>query len=212
MNVREFASSVDHTLLDKDHTVEAVEREVERANDVGANVCVPPNRVETTADAVDGELMTVAGFPMGYHDTEVKVLEAEKAVEEGADSVDVATDISRLKSGDLEGYRRDVERVTEAVDDVKAILETGVLTHEETRVAAERCVTAGVDYLKTSTGYVGEGATIEDVRLLAEFDVGVKASGGVRSAASAEELLDAGADRVGASAGVELVEEYRSTR
>lgn len=211
MEQAEFAARIDHTLLDKDHASDDVAREVERANNVGANVCLPPNRVEESAGDVERELMTVIGFPMGYHEPGVVAVEAERAVDDGADSVDLATDVSALRSGDVDVYRRQVEAVVEAADDVKAILEMGVLTGDEIEVAAEICVEAGVDYLKTCTGFVGRGVTLEDVQKLSSFelDVEVKASGGVRDARTAVTLMDAGADRIGSSSGVELVEEYR---
>ena len=210
METVEFAGRIDHTLLDKDHSADELAREVERANQVGANVCIPPNRV-AEADDVAGELMTVVGFPMGYHDPEVVAVEAERAVEAGADSVDLATDVSALKSGDLDLYRRHVEAVVEASDHVKAILEMGLLSDAEVEAAAEACVEAGVDYLKTCTGFVGRGVQVEDVENLSNlgYEVGVKASGGVRTVEDALSLMEAGADRVGSSSGVELVEERR---
>lgn len=210
MDSREFAARVDHTLLDKDHTADDVAAEVERANGVGANVCLPPNRVSDVAGDVDGELMTVVGFPMGYHEPEVVALEAEQAVERGADSVDLATDVSALRSGDLEGYARQVEAVVQAAEHVKAILEIGLLSGDEVEAAAHACVEAGVDLLKTSTGFVGRGVRVDDVESLSNLglDVDLKASGGVRDAEDAASLIEAGADRVGSSTGVEIVEEY----
>ncbi len=214
MESAEFAARIDHTLLDKDHTSDDVVREVERADSVGTNVCLPPNRVDEAAGDVDGELMTVLGFPMGYHDPEVVAVEAERAVESGADSVDLATDVSALKSGDLDLYRRQVEAVVEAADHVKAILEMGVLSEDEIEVAAEICVEEGVDYLKTCTGFVGRGVTVEDAEKLSDLglDVEVKASGGVRTAEDALSLVDAGAGRVGSSSGVEIVEAFEASR
>lgn len=214
MEPEEFAARIDHTLLDKDHTSDDVAREVERASHVGANLCVPPNRVSEAADEVDGELMTVVGFPMGYHEPEVVALEGERAVEAGADSVDLATDVSALKSDDLDLYRRQVEAVVGAADDVKAILEMGLLSEDEIEAAAEACVEAGVDYLKTCTGFVGRGVTVADVKKLSNlgFDVEVKASGGVRTAEEAVSLMEAGADRVGSSSGVDIVEGYIRSR
>ncbi len=212
MTDTDFAGQIDHTILDKSHSAEEVELERNRANEVNCNLCIPPNRVDEVAGRVKGELMTVVGFPMGYQESEVKRLEVEHAVAAGADSVDVATDVSALKSGDHEGYRRDVEAVVEAAPHVKAILETGLLDSDGIEVAAELCAEAGVDYVKTSTGYFGEGASVEVVERLVDLglDVEVKASGGVRDPESTEKLLAAGADRIGSSSGVEIVEEHRS--
>ncbi|MFP4633296.1 MAG: deoxyribose-phosphate aldolase [Halobacteriota archaeon] len=204
----EFAGAIDHTLLSKDARRSDFEAAVDVARELGLNVCLPPSRLDLAAD-LDGEVMTVVGFPMGYSETEVKVREAEIAVERGADSVDVACDVTRMKSGEFEAFHDDLAAVVEVAPSTKAILEVGLLTDVEVRRAAELAVDAGVDYLKTSTGYFGN-VSLDDVALLAglELDVEVKASGGVRSAERALRLLEAGASRVGSSAGAEIAREF----
>lgn len=213
MDAREFAARIDHTLLAKDHTIEDVDALLREASRYGTNVCVPPSRVEYAADRFDaGEIVTVVGFPLGYNATEVKLFEAERAVEMGATELDVACNVSHLKSGEHEEFGRDVERVVGATDvDTKAIIETGLLDEEEVRRASRLCVEAGADYVKTSTGFVGRGVTTRDVELVRSAvgdGVGVKASGGIEGYEAALGLLEAGADRIGASRGAEIMRDF----
>ncbi|MDY6780715.1 MAG: deoxyribose-phosphate aldolase, partial [Halobacteria archaeon] len=217
-----FASRVDHTLLGKDHTVTDVEEAVREASEYGTNVCLPPSRVEDAerlADALDfdGELVTVVGFPHGTSPSEVKAFEAERVVENGATEVDVACNVSFLKSGEHDDFRDDIGEVIRSVGSrvtVKAIIETGLLTREEKERAAELCADAGADYVKTCTGFSEGEGTVEDVQLLDEALDGraeIKASGGIGSYDEAVSLLEAGASRIGASSGTEIVEEYLET-
>jgi len=153
-------------------------------------------------------LATVVGFPHGQHHPAVKRAEAEQAWEDGADELDVVINVGRLKNGETDAVRADLEGVVAATPlPVKVIVETALLTDEEKRTAAEVVVDAGADYLKTSTGFADGGATVPDVELLAEY-LPVKASGGVGNAEEALAMLDAGAVRIGASSGVEIVESY----
>lgn len=210
----DIASRVDHTLLDKDAPASAYDELVDEAGRYGTNVCLPPSRLDRVPADFDGEIVAVVGFPHGTTVPEAKVHEASLAVEAGATEVDMTCNVSLLKSGEYDEYTRDVRVVAEAVPDVpvKAIIETGLLSDEEKRRSARLCVEAGADYVKTCTGYAPGEATVEDVRLLKETvgdEARVKASSGVRDAKEALRLLDAGASRIGASAGDEIVRGAR---
>ncbi len=210
---KDFAAKIDHTLLDKDATVEAYDAVVEEAAELGTNVCLPPSRLDRVPDDFDGEVVAVVGFPHGTTTPEVKAYEARAAVEAGATEIDFACSISFLKSDEEDAFVRDVCAVADAVPcATKAIIETGLLTDEEKRRAARLCVDAGAEYVKTCTGYAPGKATVEDVRLLKDAvgnDARVKASGGISDAETALRMLEAGASRVGASAGDELVRGVR---
>jgi len=210
----EIAQRVDHTLLDKDAPASAYDELVGEAERHGTNVCVPPSRLDRVPDGFEGEVVAVVGFPHGTTVPGAKAHEARLAVEAGATEVDMACNVSLLKSGEDDAYVADVRAVVDTVPDVptKAIIETGLLSDEEKRHSASLCVEAGAEYVKTCTGYAPGEATVEDVRLLKEAvgdDALVKASGGVGDAKSAVRLLEAGASRVGASAGDEIVRGAR---
>ena len=206
----EIAQRVDHTLLNKDAPASAYDELVDEAERYGTNICVPPSRLDRVPDGFGGEVVAVVAFPHGTTTPEAKAHEARLAVEAGATEVDMACNVSLLKSDENDAYVHDVRAVVEAVPEVpvKAIIETGLLSDEEKRRSASLCVEAGAEYVKTCTGYAPGKATVEDVRLLKEVvgdDALVKASGGIRDAESAMRLLDAGASRIGASAGDEIV-------
>jgi deoxyribose-phosphate aldolase len=207
MEYAEFASRIDHTVLGPETTRADVERVVGEATERGMNACVPPCYVGE-ARAAGGEdltVVTVVGFPHGHHRTETKRGEAVDCWEAGADELDVVMNVGRLKSGEGDAVERDISEVVASVPvPVKVIVETALLSEAETRRAAEAAVAADADMLKTSTGFADGGATVPDVELLAEY-LPVKASGGVGSYEAAVELLDAGAERIGASSGVEIV-------
>jgi deoxyribose-phosphate aldolase len=209
----EIAQRVDHTLLDKDAPASAYERLSEEAKRYGTNVCVPPSRLGSVAE-VEREIAAVVGFPHGTTTSESKAHEARLAVEAGATEIDMACNVSLLKSDQRDAYVRDVRAVADAVSvPVKAIIETGLLSDDEKRLSARLCVEAGAEYVKTCTGYAPGEATVEDVSLLKDAvgeDARVKASGGIRDAESAIRLLEAGASRIGASAGEEIVRGARS--
>ena len=211
MNESELASKIDHTVLGGDTEWRDVRRVMDEAADYGMNACIPPGYVADAAEyAPDVRLATVIGFPHGHHRAEVKRLEAELAHEDGADELDMVLNVGRLKSGDDEVVREDVEAVVDAVPiPVKVIIETAHLTHSEKRRACEIAVEADADFLKTSTGFSGGGATLFDVRFMSTFDLPVKASGGIGTYSMAKQMLDIGADRIGASSGVEIVEDLR---
>ncbi|WP_129112988.1 deoxyribose-phosphate aldolase [Halegenticoccus tardaugens] len=209
MDRTEFAARIDHTVLGPETTPTDVERVVDEAEAYGMNACVPPCYVsEAAARAPDATLATVVGFPHGQHSTAAKRAEAVDAWEAGADELDAVIHVGRLKAGEDERVERDLSEVVAAVPiPVKVIVETALLTEGEKRRACEAAVGAGAAFVKTSTGFADGGATVADVELMREY-LPVKASGGIGSYEEAVAMLDAGAERIGASSGVEIVEGF----
>lgn len=212
---------LDHTVLRPEATKDDVWRLCEEAKEQGFIVIfVPPCYVDEAVAAVAGTDVQVGipiGFPLGGHTTHAKVTEAIEAVAHGAQVLDMVINISRLKSGDYDLVRSDMAAVVRATPGVnhKVILETCLLTREEKITACRLAVEAGMDYVKTSTGFNQAGATVEDVRLMKEAVAGqakVKASGGIRDWKATRELLEAGADRIGTSASLKILTEWRNAR
>jgi deoxyribose-phosphate aldolase len=210
---------IDHTVLRPDATKVEVLRLCEEAKDNGFMVIfVPPCYLDEAMAAVAGTGIRVGipiGFPLGGHSTTIKVAEAVEAVQRGATVLDMVLNISRLKSADHDYVRTDIAEVVKATESVehKVILETCYLTPQETRTACRLVVEAGADYVKTSTGFGTAGATVEDVRLLRAVVAGrvkVKASGGIRDWKTTRAMLEAGADRIGTSAGLKIIHEWRA--
>ncbi|MGZ7444602.1 deoxyribose-phosphate aldolase [Paenibacillus sp. TH7-28] len=207
---------VDHTLLKAEAGRAAILKLAEEAKQYGfASVCVNPVWVETAAEALKGspvKVCTVIGFPLGASAPEVKAFEAAHAIRQGAGEVDMVINIGALKDGNDELVARDIVGVVEAAKGkalVKVIIETSLLTEEEIVRACLLSVSAGADFVKTSTGFSTGGATVEAVALMRKTvgpDVGVKASGGVRTLADAEAMIQAGATRLGTSAGVAIAQ------
>lgn len=204
---------IDHTLLKPDAMPDQIHQLCAEAEQNGfASVCVNPVYVSLCADALKEssvKVCTVIGFPLGMNETCVKVAETMKAIEEGADEVDMVINIGLLKSGDLAYTENDIKSVVEAAQGrlVKVIIETGLLTDEEKVTACRIAKAAGADYVKTCTGFSGGAATVHDIALMRETvgpDMGVKASGGVRDYETAIALINAGATRIGASAGIAI--------
>lgn len=209
---------IDHTILRPDATKSEVLRLCEEAKANGFMVIfVPPCYVDEAVAAVAGTGIRVGipiGFPLGGHSTKIKVAEAVEAVQRGATVLDMVLNISRLKSGDHDYVRTDIAEVVRSTAGVehKVILETCYLTQQEKRTACHLVVEAGADYVKTSTGFGAAGATVEDVRLLSEVvarRAKVKASGGIRDWKTARAMLEAGADRIGTSASLKIIDEWR---
>ena len=210
-----LASLIDHTLLKPDAPREEVTQLCrEAAQFCFASVCVNPNWVSLCRELLRGsgvKVCTVIGFPLGAHLPDVKAYEARRAVEQGAEEVDMVINIGALKSKDYALVEQDIHGVVSAVGKntlVQVILETALLTREEKIMGCTLAKAAGADYVKTSTGFGGGGATVEDIQLMRETvgpEMGVKASGGVRTRDDAEKLVAAGATRLGASAGVKIV-------
>lgn len=211
-----ITAMIDHTLLKADAGRAAIVKLAEEAKQYGfASVCVNPTWVKTAAEVLKDspvKVCTVIGFPLGASAPEVKAFEAAHAIAEGAGEVDMVINIGALKDGDDDLVRRDIAGVVQAAAGkalVKVIIETCLLTDEEIVRASKLSVEAGADFVKTSTGFSTGGATVEAVALMRKTvgpDVGVKASGGVRSLADAEAMVRAGATRLGTSAGVAIAQ------
>jgi len=212
----DLAKHIDHTLLKPEATAADIDMLADEAREFGfASVCVNPAWVKRAAERLRGsDVMTCAviGFPFGANTPEIKAMETRRALRDGAREVDMVINIGALKSGDYDLVRTDIEKVVDSAREggaiVKVILETAKLTDEEKVIASGIAKEAKADYVKTSTGFGGGGATVFDVALLRETigpDMGVKASGGVHTAEDVEDLIAAGATRIGASAGVQIV-------
>ncbi len=210
----DIAEYVDHSLLTPIATPIQVEQWCDEADRYRfASVCVLPVHVKQATEllhAKQPKVTTVIGFPLGGTTSIVKLYEAQEAVENGAVELDVMINLGWLKSGNLDGVHREIAEIRESTGcPIKAILEMGLLSEEEKRIAAQICLEAGAAFLKTSTGWNG-GATVADVRLLREIAqdrIGIKASGGIRTIEHALELILAGATRLGTSRGVELLRQ-----
>ena len=215
--MRNLSTYIDHTILKPTTSVTDIVRLCEEAAEHKfAAVCVPPCYVGLAANQLAGtgvNVATVIGFPLGSATTAVKVAETKDAVENKADEIDMVINVGAIKSGMWDAVTADIRAVVEASDEakVKVIIETSQLTDEEKVRATARVIEAGADVVKTSTGYVGGGATIEDVALLRRTieqkcsSCRIKASGGIRTKADALAMIEAGADRIGTSAGVVIV-------
>lgn len=211
-----LARTIDHTLLKPGITSEDVKQKCQEALDHQfAAVCIPPyfvNEAFGMLEDSDVNVATVIGFPMGYSAVSAKVEEIKKAVNDGADELDAVINLCAVKSGNWNFIRNEVESLTTACHMkgkiLKLIIETGMLTEDEIRKVCEISVAADVDYIKTSTGMNGPGASLEVVKLLRELlpkNIKIKASGGIRDKAFAEQLIEAGADRIGTSSGIQIV-------
>jgi deoxyribose-phosphate aldolase len=212
INLAEF---IDHSLLNPAATPEQVLKCCEEADRFGfPTVCIFPNAVRQAVEFLHNKrpkVCTVIGFPTGATTSAVKLFEAQEAMENGANELDVVINLGWLKSGNTEALHREIAAIVEETGlPIKAILETAILTNEEKVLAAEICIDAGVSFLKTSTGWLG-GATVADVQLLhqvAKDQVAIKASGGIRTAEQAIALIMAGATRLGTSYGPALVQQH----
>ncbi|TVU53189.1 MAG: deoxyribose-phosphate aldolase [Arthrospira sp. PLM2.Bin9] len=208
----DIAPLIDHTSLNQMADDEQIKKCCEEADRYNfASVCIFPTFVKLARELLQNKkpkVGTVIGFPCGANTSAVKLYEALEAVENGATELDVVINLSWLKSGKTNELNRELAEICEETGVVvKAVLETAVLTDAEKRLAAELAIDAGVSYLKTSTGYYG-GATVEDVSLLkqvARSQVGIKASGGIRTHEQAIALWKAGATRLGTSGGVQII-------
>lgn len=211
---------IDHTLLKADATREEVEKLCREAAEFHfATVCVNPAWVATAAAKLRGSgvgVCSVVGFPLGATTADVKNFETRRAIFDGATEIDMVINVGALKSGDLRTVERDIEAVTDPCRQCgvvsKVIIEAALLTDEEKITACTLSKAAGADFVKTSTGFGPGGATAADVALMRRVvgaDMGVKAAGGVRDLEGLKAMVAAGATRVGASAGVKIVQESR---
>jgi deoxyribose-phosphate aldolase len=207
---------IDHTLLKPEATQAQIDQICDEAVEFRfASVMVNPSWVKHAASRLRGTgvaVGTVVGFPLGAHTPEVKAMETRQALRDGATEIDMVINIGALKSGQYDVVKADIARVTDAVRETgaitKVILETALLTDEEKVIASRLAKEAKADFVKTSTGFSTAGATVFDVALMREAvgpDMGVKAAGGIRTQEDVEEMIAAGATRIGASAGVSIM-------
>jgi len=212
-----LAKMIDHTLLKPDATQQEIAQLCFEAKKYGfASVCVNPTWVELCAQLLKGspvKVCTVVGFPLGATSSETKAFETETAIRQGATEIDMVINIGALKARDLETVAKDIRGVVQVAHShgvlVKVIIETVLLTNEEKTIACLLSKEAGADFVKTSTGFAGGGATVHDVELMRKTvgpQMGVKASGGVRTFEDAANMIKAGATRIGASAGVKIIQ------
>jgi len=216
LTASEIAKYIDHTVLkaDADHSV--FDKLCDEAKQYGFKaVCVNSSRVSYVSERLSGtgvEVCSVVGFPLGAMNSQAKAFEAKKAIEDGATELDMVLNIGWLKSGEIEMAEEDIYLVrqqTKAEVVLKVIIETCLLTEKEKVTACEISKTVGADFVKTSTGFSKGGATLEDVALMRKVvgpKMGVKASGGIKDYTTAIAMIEAGATRLGVSAGVAIVE------
>lgn len=214
-----YAKFIDHTLLKPESTRQQIDQIIDEAKEYNfKSICVNPTHVKYAAERLNDSgvlVCTVIGFPLGATTTATKIFETEDAIKNGASEIDMVINIGALKDGRFEEVQKDIEGVVGAANEktVKVIIETVLLSDEEKVKASELAKAAGADFVKTSTGFAGGGATPEDVKLMKDTvgdELEVKASGGVRSLEDFNKMIDAGATRIGASAGVQIIQGLES--
>lgn len=207
MKKEEIIRTIDHTLLKQDATWEQIRDLCIEAMESGtASVCIPPSFVRQAAEFMGDKLpvCTVIGFPNGYQTTAIKAMEAAQAVKNGADEIDMVINIGWVKEGRYDDVLKEIDAVKDACNGklLKVIIETCLLTEEEKIALCDVVSRSRAEFIKTSTGFAGGGATLEDIRLFRKYvtgDTRIKAAGGIRSVSDAEAFLLAGADRLGTS-------------
>ncbi len=212
-----IAQMIDHSLLKPEVTRQQIRKVCEEGREYSfAAVCINPVWVSLCVNLVKGSsvrICTVSGFPLGASRPKVKAKEAEVAIREGADEIDMVANIGALRSGDLQLVEEDIKAVRNAIRNekiLKVIIETAVLSDEEKIKVTEIIMDCGADFVKTSTGFGYPGATVQDVRLLKKVvgeRIRIKASGGIRDYATALKLIQAGASRIGTSSGVQILQQ-----
>ncbi|SCY22254.1 deoxyribose-phosphate aldolase [Lachnospiraceae bacterium XBB2008] len=213
MDTEKILGACDHTLLKQEAGFEDIKKLIDEAVEYKtASVCIPPCFVKKASEYAQGrtKICTVIGFPNGYSTTEVKVFETSRAVDEGADEIDMVINIGMLKSGNDDFVMDEINRIKEACSGriLKVIVETCLLTEEEKIRICDIVNRSNADYIKTSTGFSTGGATFEDIELMAKHmdpGKGIKASGGISTLEDAQKFLDLGATRLGTSRIVKLV-------
>ena len=220
MNKQELAKMIDHTILKAEATDAEIMQLCKEAIEYGfASVCVNPSMVKKAATILEGsevKVCTVIGFPLGATSTEVKAFETEQTIKDGATEVDMVINVGKLKENNLEYVRNDIAAVVNAAKGkalTKVIIESCLLTDEEKVTVCKIAKEVGADFVKTSTGFSTGGATKEDIKLMRETvgpDMGVKASGGVRSHEDAMAMIENGATRIGASASIAICNGTKS--
>lgn len=212
----EIKNYIEHTILKADTSLADIKKISQEAVDHKFyGVCIPPYFVKAAKKALSGsevKVVTVIGFPLGYSTTPSKAEEAKKAIDEGADEIDMVINIAALKAKDYAYVTNDISTIFSIVHikgaKLKVIIETALLTEEEKLKALEICADVQVDFVKTSTGFAKSGAKVEDIKLMRENlpkKIKIKASGGIKTKEQALELIAAGADRLGASSSIQLV-------
>lgn len=219
LNWEDLAGMIDHTNLRPEATPNDINRLCEEAREIGFGaVMINSGYVDLACSKLrnsDVAVGTVVGFPLGASLTSVKVFEASACLDLGAREIDMVMNIGAIKAANHDGVLSDIRAVAEIVHGhrsiLKVILEAGLLNDEEKLLACELSEKAGADFVKTSTGFLGGGATVEDVALMRRaVRIGVKASGGIRSLRNAQAMVDAGATRLGTSSGVNIIRELQS--
>lgn len=219
MNIGKY---IDHTILKPESTLTEIKKICDEAKEYGFySVCINGSNVAYVSDQLKGtdvKVTAVVGFPLGATTTDTKVFEANNAIENGAHEIDMVLNIGALKSGNTELVLKDIQAVVNTVGDrfkLKVIIETCLLTREEKILACQLAKIAGAHFVKTSTGFSSGGATVEDIKLMRDTvgpEMGVKASGGVRDLKTTQDMIDAGATRIGASASVDIVKGLQSDK
>jgi deoxyribose-phosphate aldolase len=210
-----LAAHIEHTNLSPTLTIRDIDTLVDEARQFGfLGVCVPPFWVKRAQREIAKDnivLVTVAGFPLGYSMTETKLDEIKRAIDNGADEVDVVWNITSFKTG-IPWTKIEIAKCSKITHDhqklLKVIIETAYLSDEEIAEACKLCADAGVDFVKTSTGFAPTGAKVEHIKLMRSVlpdQVGIKASGGIKTREQATDMIEAGADRLGTSSGVKII-------
>ncbi|MGO1043455.1 deoxyribose-phosphate aldolase [Clostridioides difficile] len=205
--MKHILKTVDHTILKATTTWEDIKVLCDEAINMNvASVCIPPSYVKRAAEYLNSKIKvcTVIGFPLGYQTTATKVFEAEDAIKNGADEIDMVVNISDIKNGDYEKIENEIKEIKAIIGDkiLKVIIETCYLEECEKVKMCEIVTVSGADFIKTSTGMGTGGATLEDIKLMKEHvgrNIKIKAAGGVKSISDAEKFIEAGAERLGTS-------------
>lgn len=214
MTEQEMLGHVDHTLLKSEATWEGIKKLCEEAvSHKTASVCIPPCYIKRVNDTFGDQIniCTVVGFPLGYSVKEAKEAETKKALEDGANEVDMVINISDVKNGDFDAVKKEIEALKKICGShvLKVIIETCYLTEEEKKRMCQIVTEAGADYIKTSTGFGTAGATLDDIRLFKAHigaQVKMKAAGGVKTVADMEAFLEEGCERIGTSSAIQLIQ------
>jgi deoxyribose-phosphate aldolase len=212
---------LEHTILKPNITHQDIDIIVQESiENEFKGICIPPFWVKKARKELGNsevQLVTISGFPFGYNKTETKIFEIEQAMEDGADEVDIVWNLSAFKA-EMNWVKNDIAKCAELLHRnskvLKVILETAYLNKEEIIAGCLICKDAGADFVKTSTGFAHEGATVENIKIMRSTlpsSVGIKAAGGIKDFATARALIEAGADRIGTSSGVKILEESRAS-
>lgn len=220
--MKRLSKTIENTILKPQLTLNSIEKLVSTAVDFGfSGVCIPPYWVKYASRFLDKHsdllnIVTVIGFPLGYNLSKVKALETELAIKDGASEIDMVMNLVAFRENAKGWVKPEIAQLAKICHDngaaLKVILETAYLTEEEIVFACKISQDAGADFVKTSTGFASEGAKVEHIRLMREAvgsDMGIKASGGIKNLEQALALIEAGADRLGTSSGVEIMKEWK---